>query len=281
MIVIRTVAQMQSWSLECRKAGRRIGLVPTMGYLHRGHLSLVEASQRENDRTVVSIYVNPTQFSPQEDLARYPRDIDRDHGLLEGMQVDVLFYPDDQEMYPAGHQTSITVEVKSQGLCGAKRPGHFRGVATIVAKLFNCVVPDHAYFGRKDYQQAQVIAQMVKDLNFPLSVRVCPIVREADGLAMSSRNAYLSPEERQLAPRIYASLQQAATGLTRQGLTWDQVRNQVRHQLEQESGMRIDYLELVDADTLEPANGGGARMVMVAAVFLGKTRLLDNILIES
>ena len=217
MKVCRTVAELRSELDPARKGGKSIGLVPTMGFLHAGHLALIQRARTENQVVVVSIFVNPTQFGPQEDLDRYPRDLPRDLGLCDEAGVDLVFSPESAEMYPEGFQTYVEVEGLSQGLCGARRPGHFRGVATVVTKLFAIVQPDRAYFGEKDAQQLRVIRRMVRDLNLPLAVVPVPTVREPDGLALSSRNVYLNPEERRAALVLHRSLVLAADLAARRG----------------------------------------------------------------
>src|SRR5215469_7728780 len=206
MELISSAARMTALSREAHRSGKRVGLVPTMGALHEGHLSLVRAARSQSDVVVVSIFVNPTQFGPKEDFSKYPRTLEKDLALLEAEKVDFVFNPSVQEMYPQGSSTSVTVEGLSERLDGRSRPGHFRGVTTVVSKLFNVVQPDLAFFGQKDAAQAAIIRRMVRDLHFDTEIRICPIVREADGLAMSSRNAYLSPEERRRATVIYRSL---------------------------------------------------------------------------
>lgn len=259
-----------------RKDGLKIGFAPTMGYLHEGHLSLVDAAQRHTDRVVVSIYVNPTQFAAGEDLDAYPRDIDRDETLCRERGVDAVFYPGDDAMYAADHSTWVVEGTLSRPLCGASRPTHFRGVTTVVAKLFNIVQPDVAVFGQKDAQQALVITRMVRDLNMPVEVVVCPIVRESDGLAMSSRNKYLSPEQRRQAPCIHRGLC-AAEKLYQQGeRNARTLRAAVAGQI---NGARadIDYIELVARDTLKPVDIVDGPSLLACAVFFGSTRLIDNV----
>jgi pantoate--beta-alanine ligase len=264
-----------------RQLSEPVGLVPTMGYLHRGHLSLAEAARRDCAGVVVTIFVNPTQFGPQEDLAAYPRDLPRDLELLEKAGVDLVWTPTPEIMYPAGYQTWVTVEEITQSLEGAMRPGHFRGVATVVAKLFNAVQPQRAYFGQKDAQQAAVIRRMAQDLNFPLEVIVCPTVREADGLAMSSRNTYLTPAERQAATVLYRSLQRAQAEYTHGELEADKLRRVMRQVIESEALAKLQYVSCADAITLQEIQGevrGEALLSM--AVFIGKTRLIDNAIIR-
>ena len=278
MEVITNPSQIQNLMLSLKKQGKKIGFVPTMGYLHEGHLSLIRCSKKENDITVVSIFVNPIQFGANEDFGRYPRDFERDKSLCEKENVDYVFYPSYEEMYPDGFQTYVEVVKLSKGLCGDFRPGHFKGVATVVAKLFNIVCPDNAYFGKKDFQQLKVIQRMVKDLNFPVNVVGCPIVREPDGLAMSSRNKYLSDEERESALYISKALFEAKRmfedGITDPNLIKERVRqiiSQAKHLKE------IQYVEIVDSNTLKPVDKIKKSDVLAVAVYIGNTRLIDNI----
>jgi pantoate--beta-alanine ligase len=258
-----------------------LGLVPTMGALHRGHLSLVERARAENDHVAVSVFVNPTQFGPGEDLNRYPRDLDRDLAALEPLGVDLVWVPPVEAVYPPGFQTWVTVEDVSAPLEGKHRPGHFRGVATVVAKLFNAVTPDRAYFGQKDAQQVVVIRQMVRDLNFPVEVRVCPIVREADGLALSSRNVYLNPAERQAATVLHRALSAAQQALGQGSTDADMLRAVMSSTIAAEPLAREEYVSVADPETLaeleqvDPARGA----LLSLAVRVGKTRLIDNCLV--
>jgi len=273
-------AQMKLWSSQQRRAGKSLGFVPTMGYLHEGHLSLIRRSHTENDTTVVSLFVNPTQFGPTEDLDRYPRDIESDTRKCEELGVDVLFMPSASEMYGPRHHTFVDVEKISETLCGAARPGHFRGVATVVLKLFNIVEPSAAYFGTKDYQQLQVIKTMVRDLDLDVRIIPCDTVRELDGLAMSSRNSYLSPGERKQAICLYEALT-AARRLYESGEgEANAYRRIMRERIERESDAVVDYISLVDPDTLVELDQVGGRAVAVLAVRVGKTRLIDNMLFE-
>jgi pantoate--beta-alanine ligase len=262
-----------------RRAGQRVGFVPTMGALHEGHLSLVRAARASCDTVAASIFVNPTQFGPKEDLATYPRSYERDRELLEREGVDVLFAPAVEEMYPAGAVTWVTVEELSDKLDGRSRPGHFRGVTTVVAKLFHIVEPDAAFFGQKDAAQVAIIRRMVRDLRMPVEIVVCPIVREADGLAMSSRNAYLDVRQRKQALVLHHSLlrvNQLAESGERDAA---KLIAAGREEFAGESSVRLDYFEIVDPDTLDPvASTSGGALVAVAA-FVGTTRLLDNILV--
>ena len=270
---------MRAESRAIRGAGKRLGFVPTMGALHEGHLSLVRAARSSSDLVAASIFVNPTQFAYNEDLAKYPRSFERDRELLQGERVELLFAPSVEEMYPAGAVTWVTVEGLSDKLDGRSRPGHFRGVTTVVAKLFHVVQPDAAFFGQKDAAQVAIIRRMVRDLNLPVEIVVCPIVRAADGLAMSSRNAYLDPDERKRALVLQRSLLRA------EHLAESGERNAARlvaagrEEIDKESSVRLDYFEIVNPDTLDPLediSGGG--LVAVAAV-VGGTRLIDNILL--
>lgn len=257
-----------------------VGLVPTMGYLHEGHLSLVRAARRECSAVVVSIFVNPTQFGPQEDLDRYPRDLPRDLALLETEGVDLVWTPTAEVMYPAGYQTWVTVEQIAAPLEGAMRPGHFRGVATVVAKLFNAVQPDRAYFGQKDAQQALVIRRMVADLNFPLEIIVCPTVREADGLAMSSRNVYLNPQERQAAPVLYRALTAAQAAYQGGERDAERLRQVMRSVLSCEPLAHVQYVSCAKLDDLQEWQGEvTGKALLSLAVLIGSTRLIDNLVV--
>jgi len=277
MLEITTVQAMREWSESRRLAGRRIGFVPTMGYLHEGHLALVREAGRYADDLVVSIYVNPTQFGPNEDLDRYPRDLERDRRLLRAEGVRVLFFPPTDEIYPAGASTFVTIEGGlTRGLCGASRPTHFRGVATVVTKLFVVVRPHVAVFGLKDYQQFRVIDRMTRDLLLDVELVGVPTVREPDGLAMSSRNAYLTPDQRAAAPDLQRTLQAAAHELA-DGADPADVRARAWARLEA-AGFRPDYLEIVDADELTPlVPAPGASALIAAAAYMGSTRLIDNV----
>ncbi|MBM4261209.1 MAG: pantoate--beta-alanine ligase [Deltaproteobacteria bacterium] len=280
MQVIERIADMRAWSEAERRAGRRIVFVATMGALHEGHLTLVRDARRRGDRVVVSIFVNPMQFGPKEDFTAYPRDLKRDQALLEGAAVDVLFFPAAAEIYPAGFQTHVEVENVSLPLCGAVRPGHFRGVATVVTKLFNIVKPHVAIFGEKDYQQLQVIRQFVRDLNLDVDVVGHPIVREKDGLAMSSRNAYLSAEERQAALCLSRSLCRAERMVRRGETSAQRLLEAVSSEIEREPLAQIEYAKLCDADTLADLESVQHKALVALAVRVGKTRLIDNRLLQ-
>jgi pantoate--beta-alanine ligase len=278
--ICASIDEMRSASRAERRAGKRLGFVPTMGALHEGHLSLVRAARGACDVVAASIFVNPTQFGPTEDLAKYPRSFERDRELFEREGVELLFAPTVEEMYPAGAVTWVTVEELSGKLDGRSRPGHFRGVATVVAKLFAIVEPDAAFFGQKDAAQVAIIRRMARDLDLPIEIGVCPIVREGDGLAMSSRNAYLDPQQRKQALVLHRSLmrvQKLVDGGERNAAKLTDVG---RDEFAREISVRLDYFEIVDPDSLDPvANVSGGALVAVAA-FVGNTRLIDNILLE-
>ena len=276
MRIIRDIRQMQEVAGALRLQGRRIAFVPTMGYLHLGHLSLVQEARRRADVVVASIFVNPTQFGPQEDLEAYPRDLENDERLLKREGVDILFYPSNDTMYPEGYQTYVQVESITRTLCGASRPVHFRGVATVVTKLFHVVQPHVALFGDKDFQQRVVIQRMVRDLDFDIEVVGCPTVREADGLAMSSRNAYLSPLERRQAPALKRALDEARRLYDEGERKAPVLTARVREILAACDGMRIDYVKFCDTNTLEEIEQMRRESVLAVAVFLGGTRLIDN-----
>jgi pantoate--beta-alanine ligase len=257
-----------------------VGLVPTMGFLHEGHLSLVRAAKAECASVAVSIFVNPSQFGPNEDLAAYPRDLRRDLNLLSAEGVDLAWAPTVEQMYPAGYQTWVTVEEVTQPLEGAMRPGHFRGVATVVAKLFNAVQPQMAFFGQKDAQQAVVLRQMARDLNFPVKVVVCPILREPDGLAMSSRNTYLTPAERQAAAVLYRALRAARAAFEAGERDAETLRQVTAETVQSEPLARLQYVSVADADTLQELHGPVAGQALLSmAVYFGKTRLIDNLML--
>jgi len=259
--------------------GGRVGLVPTMGYLHEGHLSLVRRAREECDHVAVSIFVNPTQFGPREDLTKYPRDLDRDLSLLEPLGVDLVWMPTAETMYPPGYQTWVEVEGITQPLEGSMRPGHFRGVTTVVAKLFNAVQPHKAYFGQKDAQQAAVIRQMTRDLNFSLEIVVCPIVREPDGLAMSSRNVYLDSEQRKAATVLSRSLRAAQQAYENGERDAEKLRGKMKEVLAGEPLADVQYVSCADYNTLEELDAVTGKALLSMAVFMGKTRLIDNLIL--
>lgn len=271
---------------KAREEGKTVVLIPTMGYLHYGHLSMVEEA-RKNDEDhekvyiVMSIFVNPLQFGPNEDYERYPRNLVRDSRLAQEAGVDILFVPSVKEMYPEGKSlTTVNVGKITEGLCGAHRPGHFQGVATVVAKLFNIVLPDVAYFGQKDYQQFVVIKQMVKDLNIPVKLVAVPTVREADGLAMSSRNSYLSEEERKQAPVLYRALREAAELIVKGERQAEVIRESIIRKISTETSGKIEYVEVRKAENLDPVEKINEPVVIALAVHFGSTRLIDNIIVE-
>ncbi|MFQ5778199.1 MAG: pantoate--beta-alanine ligase [Terriglobia bacterium] len=280
MKTLTRVAEMQVAAAGARGLGRRIGLVPTMGALHEGHLSLVRAARERSDFTVVSLFVNPAQFGPGEDYRRYPRDLEADGRRLAEAGVAVLFAPTVEEIYPVGSQTSVLVERASEPLCGRFRPGHFRGVATVVLKLLNIVQPHVAFFGRKDAQQCVVIQQLVRDLNLPVEIVVCPIVREPDGLALSSRNAYLNPREREAARALFRSLVRAREMIEAGERSAQAIERGIRALLGAKPKARIDYVELVDAQTLQPTDRVTGRILIALAVWIGSARLIDNLVVE-
>ena len=278
MQLIRDATSMRAWSRAARGRGETVGFVPTMGYLHEGHLSLVRIAAQRCERVVVSIFVNPTQFAPGEDLDRYPRDEAGDLARCRAEGVAAVFYPAVEEMYPPGAQTFVTVEQVSWGLCGGNRPVHFRGVATVVSLLFNVVEPDVAVFGEKDYQQLAVIRRMVRDLGFPIEIVGGPIIREPDGLAMSSRNAYLGDEERRQATAHSRALRWAARELADGTADSDLLRAGMRQRISEQPLADIDYVEIVDATTLDPIEDELTAPARAAvAVRFGKTRLIDNL----
>jgi pantoate--beta-alanine ligase len=280
MKICKTIDEMRATSRAVRHSGKRLGLVATMGALHDGHLSLVRAAKMKCDAVAASIFVNPLQFGPNEDLAKYPRTFDRDVQLLENESVDILFAPAPDEMYPPGAVTYVTVEGLSERLCGKSRPGHFRGVATVVAKLFHIVEPDLAFFGQKDAAQVAIIRRMVRDLNLPVEIAVCPIVREPDGLAMSSRNAYLSAQERKGATVLNRSLSEVKKQFDQGERDSTRLIEAAKKVLAQEPTVRLDYFEIVDPSTLDCLpNLTGTALVAVAA-FAGSTRLIDNIVLQ-
>ena len=280
MEIIRTIAWMKEAARQARAESRVIGFVPTMGALHSGHTALVQFAKQQCAPVVASIFVNPKQFGPNEDFAKYPRSIEADSEKFSAAGVDTLFLPDVSEIYPAGFRTYVTVDALSDRLEGRSRPGHFRGVATVVMKLLEIVQPNFAYFGRKDAQQVRIISQMVHDLNLDTEVVVCPIVREPDGLALSSRNAYLSAEERRAAAALHRALKAARAELaagTRDSLHLQAVLHKV---LEAEPLAAMDYAEIVDADAFEPVTRIARPCYVLLAVFIGKTRLIDNLYVE-
>ena len=281
MKTAQTIQEAREFCRAHRVRNARIGLVPTMGALHQGHLALVRAARQQADVVVVSIFVNPTQFGPNEDFAKYPRSFERDCEFLEREGVDIVFAPSVGEMYPSENATWVEVQGLSERLCGKSRPGHFRGVATVVAKLFHIIEPDAAFFGQKDAAQVAIIRRMVRDLNLRVTIEVCPIVREADGLALSSRNAYLSPAERRSALVLYRSLMRAKTMFEAGERSSEKLIAAGKQEFAGAPTLRLDYFEIVDPDTLESQAVITHRALVAVAAFVGTTRLIDNILLES
>jgi pantoate--beta-alanine ligase len=277
MLQVRKVEDLRSEVARWRKAGERIGFVPTMGALHEGHLSLVGIARKKASRIVASVFVNPTQFGPNEDFSRYPRQPEKDADMLAAAGCDLLFLPDVDTMYPPGHTVYVDLGNPSETLEGVCRPGHFRGVATVVALLFNLVQPDVAVFGEKDAQQLAVIRQMVRDLHIPVEIIPAPTVREPDGLAMSSRNAYLSPEERKAAAVLHRSLRNAQAAIQAGERQGDEVRRILSETLNSEPLARVEYAEVVDAESFQPVEKLRGRLVLPLAVRVGGTRLIDNL----
>ena len=279
--VVDKIKEIRRLIKDLKNKGYKIGFVPTMGYFHEGHLALMKKAKRLSDKVVVSIFVNPTQFGPNEDLDKYPRDLKRDIKLAEEVGVDLIFAPDSNEMYEQDFQTWVTVEKLSKGLCGDFRPGHFKGVATVVTKLFNIVQPDIAIFGQKDYQQLLVIKRLVKDLNMPIEIVGHPIVREKDGLAMSSRNTYLSSKERESALSLYKSLKYAKELIKKGERSPSKIKNEIKNIITSYPLTKIEYIFLGDPHTLNPYSETIKDRILIAlAVWVGSTRLIDNIIIE-
>ncbi len=280
MQIVKSIEEVRSIVRGWRKEGLRVGLVPTMGYLHEGHKSLIVKAVSENDRVVVSDFVNPTQFGANEDLESYPRDIERDAAICEAAGASLVFHPEPEEMYFPDNCTFVDMDGLTKGLCGKSRPTHFRGVCTVVSKLFHIVMPDRAYFGQKDAQQLAVIRRMVRDLNFEITIVGCPIVREKDGLAMSSRNTYLNAEERKAALILHKSLQAAEALMQAGERDVAVIKAAIVERMKTEPLARIDYVEIVDAETLEDAAAIERPVLAATAVYIGKTRLIDNFIFE-
>ena len=279
MKILTTIDAMRGESCAAKTGGKRLGLVPTMGALHEGHLSLVRNAKTKSDIVAASIFVNPTQFGPNEDFSKYPRTFERDCELFTKEGVELLFAPTVGDMYPAGAVTYVTVEGMSERLCGKSRPGHFRGVTTVVSKLFNIVEPDVAFFGQKDAAQVAIIRRMVRDLNIPVEIAVCPIVREADGLAMSSRNTYLDPQLRKAALVLYQSLLEVKRCFEAGESNTGKLVEQGQQVFARQSSVRLDYLEIVNPDNLEALGKIDNTALVAVAAFLGATRLIDNIVL--
>lgn len=280
MIIIKTIKEIKNIIKDNKKQGNTVGFVPTMGFLHEGHLSLIKSAKKENDLVVVSIFVNPTQFGIGEDFEAYPRDLDRDAKLSESAGADVIFCPTISEMYPESYQTYVEVNEITNKLCGKSRPTHFKGVTTVVNKLFNIVEPHSAYFGQKDAQQVAVIQKMVKDLNMNIEVIPCPIIREADGLAMSSRNIFLNPEQRGAALILSKSLFFAKDKINKGCIDAVEIKEALTKMINNEPLAAIDYIEIVDALSLSDITAIKGKVLIALAVRIGKTRLIDNILVE-
>jgi pantoate--beta-alanine ligase len=278
--LVKTVKEMAGLVKKFKQQGKTIGFVPTMGYLHEGHLSLIRQSKNDCDVSIVSIFVNPIQFGPQEDFRQYPRDLRRDMLLAKNAGVDIIFFPENKEMYTGSHLTFVNVERLSNVLCGASRPGHFKGVATVLAKLFNIVSPDIAYFGQKDAQQARIIEKMVGDLNFQIEIKVMPTLREKDGLAMSSRNKYLSFQERKDALALFESVEKAREMIKNGQRSINVIQSAMREIIERKKTARIDYLSFVDAGSLNPLKEIKGKVLIAAAVWFGTTRLIDNAIVQ-
>ncbi|NLZ47606.1 MAG: pantoate--beta-alanine ligase [Clostridiales bacterium] len=276
MNIVHSIKDLREEVRNWRKNGLSVGFVPTMGYLHEGHGALIKRASEENDKVIVSIFVNPIQFGPNEDFERYPRDMERDSKIVAECGGHLIFNPSPSEMYTDNFSTYVDVERLTEGLCGSKRPGHFKGVCTVVTKLFNIVQPDKAYFGEKDAQQLAVIKRMVRDLDMPIEIISCPIIREEDGLAKSSRNAYLNPEERKAALILYKSLEDAKIALNKGERNASKVKNIIIDKLNSEPMARIDYVEIVDSLSLKPVSDINTDILVAIAVFIGKTRLIDN-----
>lgn len=280
MKIVKTISEVRNEVKICKKQGLSIGLVPTMGYLHEGHKSLIERAHKENDIVVVSDFVNPVQFGPNEDLATYPRDLERDAKLCEEAGAALLFNPEPEEMYFKDFCTYVNMEVLSEELCGKTRPTHFRGVCTVVSKLFNIVIPDKAYFGQKDAQQLAIIKRMVRDLNFDIEIVGCPIIREQDGLAKSSRNTYLSADERKAA-LILSKAVKLGMDLAKNGeKDANKIVNEMKKLIETEPLAKIDYVKAVDANSIEIISEMKPPVLVAMAVYIGKTRLIDNFIYE-
>lgn len=276
MQIVATVEEVRAQVRAWRQEGLSVGLVPTMGYLHEGHKSLIDKAVEQNDRVVVSVFVNPIQFGPGEDLATYPRDLDRDAALCENAGANLIFHPEPENMYFDDFCTYIDMDGLTKGLCGKTRPTHFRGVCTVVGKLFNIVQPDRAYFGQKDAQQLAVIRRMVRDLNFNLEIVGCPIIREEDGLAKSSRNTYLSPEERKAAVILHKGLTRGEELVNQGEKNANVVKAAIREVIESEPLAKIDYVEIVDFDNMQEIETLERPFLAAVAVYIGKTRLIDN-----
>ncbi len=280
MKIVETIQEVRNQVKEWRKQGISVGLVPTMGYLHEGHKSLIDRAVAENDKVVVSVFVNPMQFGPKEDLASYPRDLERDAAICGEAGAALVFHPQPEEMYHKGFSSFVDMDTLTGGLCGKTRPIHFRGVCTVVSKLFHIVMPDKAYFGQKDAQQLAVIRHMVDDLDFGIEIVGCPIIREEDGLAKSSRNTYLNKEEREAALVLNQSLTEGKALMDAGETDAGKIRQAIVEKLESEPLAKIDYVEVVDWNTLEPVENAEGPVLVAIAAYIGKTRLIDNFIRE-
>ena len=281
MEICSTIDAVRKQVKDWKREGLTIGFVPTMGYLHEGHRSLMEAARKENDKVVVSIFVNPMQFGPTEDLESYPRDLQKDAILCEGVGVDLIFHPEPEEMYPEGFCSYVDMNGLTTELCGKSRPIHFRGVQTVVLKLFHIVTPDNAYFGQKDAQQLAVIKRMVKDLSVDITIHGCPIIREEDGLAKSSRNTYLNAQERQAALILSKSLREGKRLIAEGQKDADTIKKAITDYIQTEPMAKIDYVDVVDFDTISPIHTISGETLVAIAVYIGKTRLIDNFIVEA
>ena len=280
MRIIRSINNMQRVSMDLKQKGKSIGFVPTMGALHAGHLSLIKRACKENDFTIVSLFLNPTQFGPNEDFRRYPRNLNTDVSLCKKEGVDIIFYPEMRQIYPRDYKTYVFIEKLSDVLCGKSRPGHFKGVATIVTKLFNIVQPDIAYFGQKDAQQAIIIQRMTRDLNIPVKINVMPIIRESHGLALSSRNNYLTVKQREEAVVLSQALRKAKTMIKQGVIDSAKIILVMRKIIQKRKSARIQYIQIVDLDELLPVKKVKHKVLVALAVWFGRTRLIDNIIVR-
>ncbi|AVQ39563.1 pantoate--beta-alanine ligase [Clostridium botulinum] len=276
MNIVHTIKDVKEVSKKWKDESLSIGYVPTMGYLHEGHASLIKKAREENDKVIVSIFVNPIQFGPKEDYSTYPRDLDKDSSLCEKFGADLIFNPEASEMYPNKIYSHVNVGTLTENLCGEKRPGHFQGVCTVLTKFFNIIAPTRAYFGEKDAQQLAVVKKMVADLNFPIEIIGCPIIRESDGLAKSSRNAYLNIKERKSALVLNKSLKEALNALESGETKSNTIKNIIVNRLNKEPLAKIDYVSIVDSDNLQPIEEIKSSILVAIAVYIGKTRLIDN-----
>ena len=277
--IVQKIAELKKVIRKIKQENQTIGFVPTMGYLHQGHISLIKAARQESDVVVISIFVNPIQFVPNEDLDRYPQDLNHDVEICKREKVDYIFYPSQKEMYPEGFETRVSVTELKKPLCGISRPTHFDGVTTVLAKLFNIIEPDNVYFGRKDAQQALIVKRMITDLNFPIKMHILPIVREKDGLAMSSRNKYLSEDERKSALSLYKSLQYAKNLISAGETNSKIIKSKIKKIIIKMPFTKIDYVEIVDYEKLKPTNKIHSNTLIALGVWVGKTRLIDNVLV--